>query len=123
MTIRSARRSGLLLTCVLLLMGCASTGDRPAEWVSGADPVYPPQAKARGVEGYVVVEYRVSETGAVMDAAVVESQPPGVFDQSALDAVRSWRYRPAVRSGEEVSEARVKSRLEFKLNRRAYEGY
>ena len=119
----SERKLAAVVVSVSLLAGCVSTGDRPAEWLSGFDPIYPAQAKASGVQGYVVVEYRVSEVGLVLDPVVVDSQPPGVFDASALAAVRSWRYRPAVRDREDVGVAAMSSRLDFKLDDRAYPGY
>jgi TonB family protein len=107
----------------VLLTGCLSVKDRPAEWLSGADPIYPAGAKASRVEGYVVVEYRVASSGEVSDAVVVESEPRGVFDASALAAVRTWRYRPAVRDGDDVAVPAMRSRLVFKLDARAYQGY
>ena len=112
-----------VLMCVLLITGCLSIGDRPAEWIAGSDPIYPPQAQASGVEGYVVVEYGVAETGQVLDLVIVESEPSGVFDESALAAVKSWRFRPAVHDGEDVPVPALRSRLDFKLDDRAYEGY
>ena len=47
---------------------------------------------ARGAEGYVDVEVTVGPRGEVQDASVAAAQPPGVFDQAALAAVRRWRY-------------------------------
>ena len=117
------RRAVIVLGTSLFLAACLSSGDRPAQWLAGVDPIYPAQAKVRGVQGYVVLEYRVSEIGEVLDPVVVESEPPGVFDASALAAVRSWRYRPAVRDGEDVVVPAMSSRLDFKLDDDAYKGY
>jgi protein TonB len=117
------RRAVIVLGTSLLLAACLSSGDRPAQWLAGVDPIYPAQAKVSGVQGYVVLEYRVSEIGEVLDPVVVESEPPGVFDASALAAVRSWRYRPAVRDGEDVVVPAMSSRLDFKLDDGAYKGY
>ena len=116
-------RVAALVICVWLLGACTSIGDRPPEWLSGFDPIYPAQAKASGVQGYVVVQYGVSEAGDVLDPQVVESQPPGVFDASALAAVQSWRYRPAVRDREDVAVSAMSSRLDYKLDAGAYSGY
>jgi TonB family protein len=55
---------------------------------------YPPTARAGG--GSVLVEVHVDAEGAVSSAAVIRSDPG--FDQTALDAARRWRFRPA-RSG------------------------
>lgn len=54
------------------------------------EPPYPPQAHASGV---VMIEARVDESGKVAEAAVIGSAPP--FDAPALEAAKSWRFRPA----------------------------
>jgi TonB family protein len=103
----------LALTAVLLA-GCAAQ-DRPLQLVSGTGPVYPPEARAEGVEGFAVVRYDVDEAGRVVNARVVDSSPQGVFDQSALRAVTSWKFRPAERAGEPQSVNGLESRLDFRV--------
>src|SRR5262245_1773309 len=56
------------------------------------NPDYPFTALARGVEGFVVLEYTVDGRGQVVAPRVVESAPPGVFDRAALRALSRWRY-------------------------------
>jgi TonB family protein len=119
-------RSWSLLAAALMLVlgGCASTGSPPVDglqWLEGARPVYPAAARAEGIEGAVVVEYRVSAEGEVRDPRVVRAEPPGVFDQAALAAVRTWRYRPHRPDGEAVEVPGVRSTLRFRLGE-AYEG-
>jgi TonB family protein len=53
-------------------------------------PLYPVNART---EGTVVVEARVDVTGRVVGVTAVRSSPP--FDTPALDAARSWTFRPA----------------------------
>jgi protein TonB len=43
----------------------------------------------------------IGEDGGVESAEVVASKNP-MFDQTALDAVRRWRYRPALMNGKPV---------------------
>lgn len=59
-----------------------------------AQPQYPPSARDRGIEGWVDVQFMVRADGTVGEASVVGAQPTGVFEQSALDAVRHWLYQP-----------------------------
>jgi TonB family protein len=61
-------------------------------------PLYPVNAH---VEGTVVVETRVDATGHVVGVTVVRSSPP--FDTPALDAARSWTFRPAQGPGAPAS--------------------
>lgn len=110
----------LLATMAAALAGCASAL-RPPQFIGGADLIYPAAAKAEGVEGRVVVRYDVTATGTVANAVVVESEPAGVFDAAALDAVRSWRFRPMVDRGEVVPALARVSELVFQLGESAYD--
>jgi TonB family protein len=57
-------------------------------------PVYPRSAWNHYISGKVVLEAVVSETGSVESLRVVSG--PKVFEQAALDAVKTWRYKPYV---------------------------
>lgn len=61
---------------------------------------YPPDALAAGIDGAVVAEILVSESGIVTDARVLKSIPP--LDDAALKAVREWRYDPTMVDGKAV---------------------
>jgi TonB family protein len=79
-------------------------------------PQFPDIARARGIDGWVDLQFVVGTDGAVGDVAVVGAQPAGIFEQAALDAVRHWRYQPALHDGRTVSQhARV--RLRFTVQR------
>lgn len=111
-------RCVVLMWIVLALAGCASSPNRPPEILSAGGIVYPVEAKDRKVEGYVRVAYDVSIDGSVTNARVVEANPPGLFDEAALGAVRGWRFHPAVRNGKPVVQQLV-SRVNFKLGESA----
>lgn len=96
------------------LAGCAA-GGRPPQLEGGADLVYPAEARAAGVEGRVVVRYDITSDGRVVNAAVVSAAPSGVFEDAALAAVRSWRFRPAVARGEAVAANDRVSEVTFRL--------
>jgi len=57
---------------------------------------YPAAAAKDGIKGYVVINILIAKDGSVEIAKVLESQPAGVFDTAALNAVRSWRFSPAI---------------------------
>lgn len=80
-------------------------------------PLYPPAARRRRIEGYVVVEFTVTETGAVRDPKIVGAQPPGVFDRAVLRAVRRWRFQPKRGKDGKPMAVRARQRLEFRLRR------
>jgi len=74
-----------------------STADAEALLVQRTKPVYPQQAWYSGVTGKVVFEATVSRTGTVEYVRILNG--PVVFRQAALDAVKTWRYRPYVVDG------------------------
>ena len=78
--------------------------------------VYPRRAQARGIEGFVVVEFVVSKTGAVKGARVVDAKPEGVFDRAALDAVAKFKYKPRVVDGIAMEVAGVQNRITFQID-------
>ena len=71
--------------------------------VMGFPPSYPSGPLTRGKEGYVVVGFSVSASGAVFDSFVIESEPKGVFDRSALKAISKFKYKPRMVGGKPVS--------------------
>jgi protein TonB len=81
------------------------------------DPDYPPRARQQGIEGWVVVEFTISPAGTVKDPRVLEAQPPSVFEQAALNAIRRWRYNPRVENGVAVAREGAQVRLRFELPR------
>ena len=58
-------------------------------------PVYPFSAKSSGIEGRVVLRFIVDEKGLVQEPVVLEAEPGGVFEESALAAIVKYKFRPA----------------------------
>jgi protein TonB len=63
-------------------------------------PTYPPIAKAARVSGTVVLQATISKTGSIENLRVISG--PAMLQQSAMDAVKSWRYRPYLLNNEPV---------------------
>ncbi len=80
-------------------------------------PIYPERAASRGTEGWVVVQFNVLKSGQVdpKSVIVVESQPPGVFDRAAINAVKRWKYKPKVVNGQPVERVGIQTQLTFEL--------
>ncbi len=79
-------------------------------------PRYPMRALSRGIEGWVRVEFTITETGTVKNAKVVESQPDSVFDRAALKAVARYKFKPKIIDGKAV-EHRAVLPIQFKLSK------
>ena len=104
----------LAFAAAALLAGCAASQREP-QLEGGTDLVYPPAARAAGVEGQVVVRYDITREGRVVNVAVVSAEPSGVFEAAALAAVSTWRFRPAVARGEAVAAHGRLSTVTFQL--------
>jgi protein TonB len=61
-------------------------------------PLYPPIAKAAHVSGSVVLHAMISKTGTIDGLTVISG--PEMLRAAALDAVRTWRYKPYLLNGE-----------------------
>jgi TonB family protein len=57
-------------------------------------PTYPPRAMEAGIEGQVVLGYRVEADGHVGGIRVLSARPSGVFEQAAVTALNAWRFPP-----------------------------
>ncbi|MEO7794030.1 MAG: energy transducer TonB [Thermoanaerobaculia bacterium] len=67
----------------------------PPQVLYRIDPKYPELARSVHRQGAVVVEAEIATDGTLRSARVVSSPLGFGLEQSALDAVRSWRFAPA----------------------------
>lgn len=81
------------------------------------NPQYPPRAQAAGVEGRVHLRFTVTAQGTTTDVEVVAADPPGYFEQSAINAVEKYKYKPRVEGGQAVAKPGVEVVLAFTLKR------
>jgi protein TonB len=63
-------------------------------------PQYPAIARAARIQGTVVLQATISKTGLIQNLKVVSGPP--MLQQAAVDAVRSWRYKPYLLNGDPV---------------------
>ena len=84
----------------------------PARLEYRVAPAYPAIALKRRIAGQVVLALRVRKDGTVADVKLVGGNP--LFRDTALEAVRQWRYAPATLDGEPV-EASAQVVLKFDL--------
>lgn len=62
-------------------------------------PAYPKIARQNGWQGLVLLEVLVNTRGLVESVRVRKSTGYRILDRAALEAVRSWRFRPARAAG------------------------
>ena len=93
-------------------------------------PQYPRRALSRGMSGWVIVEFTVTERGTVADAKIVETcgwiknarnegdcfdNPNTVFNSSAVKAAMKFKYKPKVIDGNPVATTGVQNKITFEL--------
>jgi periplasmic protein TonB len=71
-----------------------------AKLVNKVQPVYPPLARQTRISGTVKLHAIIAKTGQVESLQVISGHP--LLVQSALDAVKQWRYQPTLLNGEPV---------------------
>lgn len=91
----------LLVACSA---GCApdSPIERPAPLFTEAPIDYPLDLWDQDIEGQTLLRVRVTDTGSVDSAVVIESSGHRAFDSAAIAGARDLRFRPASKNGERV---------------------
>jgi protein TonB len=56
---------------------------------------YPKRAREKGITGYVTLSVLINENGNVERVKVLESDPPGVFEEAAISAISGWSFDAA----------------------------
>ena len=78
------------------------------------NPVYPRDAAMRGIEGWVKLEFTITEVGTVKSPKVLESDPPRIFNREAIRAILKWKFKPRVVDGVAV-ERQATQTIDFNL--------
>lgn len=76
------------------------------------EPEYPEEARARHIQGSVVLDVQVLGTGAVGNVGVVSGDP--LLARSAIDAVKQWRYQPESVNRQAI-ESQTRITVKFRL--------
>jgi TonB family protein len=73
----------------------------PPVKIFSPQPLYTEDARRAGIQGVVILEAVVDAEGTVRNVKILKGLPMGL-DQSAVDAVMTWKYEPATLNGEPV---------------------
>jgi TonB family protein len=117
---------GLLQTALMAFAAepAADFTDRPLVRIN---PDYPQQALREEIEGWVNIEFTISESGVVVDPLIIENcawpnnadpetcKPDDMFNGAALAAVAKWRYSPQIQDGQPVAREGVHTIIRFAL--------
>src|SRR5580692_8782570 len=81
--------------------------------VKKVQPVYPPLARQARIQGTVLLRAQISKDGSIENLQLVSGHP--MLVQSALDAVKQWKYKPYLLNGEPV-EVDTEIQVNFTLS-------
>lgn len=94
--------------------------DKRLDWNDKAlkirEPKYPVGAVKDKIEGYVIASAIVNEKGCYINIEIIESQPVNTFDASMIEALKFWRYSPALLNDKPV-KVKTSIRFDFKLGK------
>ena len=76
--------------------------DQKPRAIFQTSPLYPSEMRGKKIEGVVTVIFVVDAIGKVTGPRVEKSTHPA-FEKPALDAVKQWKFEPAVKGGQRVS--------------------
>ena len=66
-------------------------------------PRYPRKALSKGIMGCAAVGYIIEADGSTSNHKVLSFYPSEVFDNSAINAAKKFRYRPAEQNPDKIS--------------------
>jgi TonB family protein len=77
------------------------------------EPPYTERARRRKIEGTSVLWAIIGADGAVQDVTIEKSLDQGL-DQNAVDTIKTWEFKPAMKAGKPVA-CRVVVEVSFRL--------
>lgn len=78
-------------------------------------PEYPQGPLRRGIEGWVLVEFTITEAGTVEQVRVLESEPNRVFNSASIRAIKRWKYQPKLQNGRPVAQHNMRETIRFQI--------
>jgi len=77
-------------------------------------PMYPENARRRGVEGSCIVQFDVTPQGITKNIQILDCASH-FFHRSSINAASRFRYKPRFQDGKPVMVTGVKTRFKYKL--------
>ena len=84
------------------------------EYPDNPKPLYPRVAIQRGWQGTCILEIQILTDGTVGTIVLLKTSGRKLLDQSAIRAVRNWKFEPATKKGKTI-KSKLKVPIEFKL--------
>jgi len=97
-------------------MNGASASDGEYLPIVKVAPIYPNRAATRGIEGYCIVSYTVTTTGATREPQITDC-PNSVFASASKKAALKFKYKPRIVDGVPVEVPGVRNKFTYNLDK------
>lgn len=87
-----------------------------AEPIERVKPEFPQEAALKGIEGWVLLRFDITEEGRVENIEVINANPRNMFERKARDAVKKWKYAPRMANGQAVKVIGREVQIDFKFD-------
>ncbi|NQV37005.1 MAG: energy transducer TonB [Candidatus Marinimicrobia bacterium] len=89
--------------------------DEPPEPLTPIIPHYPEIAREAGIEGQIIIQVYIDESGDVTETVVLKSIPNTGLDEAAIEAIRITKFKPAMQKDKPVG-VWISIPIQFKLD-------
>ena len=96
-------------------VSAVSHQDKEVTPIFRIQPIYPRRAALRNIEGFVILQFDITSAGYTDNINVLQASPPQIFNSSAVQALRKWKYKPKIEKGRPVRQNNLKVQLDFNL--------
>jgi protein TonB len=89
--------------------------DGPLVALVRVSPEYPARARAKGIEGQVLVQFDVTEHGYAVNVVVLESTN-SIFDNAAVTAAKRFKFKARVVNGQTLPSYGIRNVFTFQMD-------
>ena len=113
-SVRTGPASGLDSSIATAQRVRVSSGVSQGLLVKKVAPLYPPDARAQGIQGVVLLKAAIDKEGNIANLELISGHP--LLAPAAIEAVKQWKYRPYLLAGQAV-EVETQIQVNFTLMR------
>ena len=72
-------------------------------------PKYPRRARRAKISGWVNISFTITPKGTVTELVILAAEPEGIFDQTTLNTVKKWKFKPQLLAGKATARQVVQT--------------
>lgn len=87
---------------------------RSARLLEQSKLIFPNEARKQNISGFVNLKILIGVSGGVDRVEVVNADPPGFFEKSAIESIKNWKFEPAFNEGQ-AQASWIAQKIKFEL--------